>query len=101
MGKTLITKNNLKDYLDAGGASITLTPERILTPGAKDLVREMNVKICFADGLEAAPEEKRTGATPLQSTALSDRVCKILHEEHGIDDQKLVRKIVDRIQKQR
>lgn len=49
MKKILITKKNINEYLDAKTCSLVMGPDMILTPGAKDEVRERNYAIVYKE----------------------------------------------------
>lgn len=98
MSRTLITKQNYREFLDPGEKTITLCEKMILTPGAKDFLREQNIKICYG-------ERKEPGITPIEEKSpekwtLKDRVQDLLKKEFQCDDEALASRIATMIEKE-
>ncbi|MDO5714562.1 MAG: hypothetical protein Q4Q07_09040 [Tissierellia bacterium] len=60
MAKILLTKSNVMKFVNQESMELILTPERILTPGAKDVCRNHKIKILYQDKIE--DEKKVEGA---------------------------------------
>lgn len=91
MSRTLITKQNYREFLDPGEKSITLCAKMILTPGAKDFLREQNIKIKYEDqGTEMPVNES---VMKKEEKTLTDRIYQILKDEFKTDNFSLAEKI--------
>lgn len=95
MSRTLITSQNYREFLDPGGQTLTLCRKKILTPGAKDFLREQNIKIRYEDQNPVKPTEENL-PKPAEAT-LTDRIYRILKDEFGKDDCNLAQKIASLI----
>lgn len=91
MSRTLITKQNYREFLDPGEKSITLCTKMILTPGAKDYLREQNIRIKYEDqGTEIPVNES---VVKKEEKTLTDRIYQILKDEFKTDNFSLAEKI--------
>jgi ethanolamine utilization cobalamin adenosyltransferase len=95
MSRTLITKQNYREFLDPGEKSITLCTKMILTPGAKDFLREQNIKIKYEDQVTEIPVNE--SVVKKEEKTLTDRIYQILKDEFKTDDCNLAEKIANLI----
>lgn len=95
MSRTLITKQNYREFLDPGEKSITLCTKMILTPGAKDFLREQNIKIKYEDQVTEIPVNE--SVVKKEEKTLTDRIYQILKDEFKADDCNLAEKIANLI----
>jgi len=95
MSRTLITKQNYREFLDPGEKSITLCTKMILTPGAKDFLREQNIKIKYEDQITESPAIESVAKK--EEKTLTDRIYQILKDEFKTDDCNLAEKIANLI----
>lgn len=95
MSRTLITKQNYREFLDPGEKSITLCTKMILTPGAKDYLREQNIKIKYEDQTTETPVT--ASVVKKEEKTLTDRIYQILKDEFKTDDSMLAEKIANLI----
>lgn len=97
MGKILITKRNVNSYLDSKEKCIYIDKNKILTPGSKDIIRKMGIKIVYGKPLKR--EIKDNEKTDIKD--LRESIKKILIEEYSLKDKekihKIVKKVFDRI----
>ena len=91
MSRTLITKQNYREFLDPGEKSITLCTKMILTPGAKDFLREQNIKIKYEDQVTEIPVNE--SVVTKEEKTLTDRIHQILKDEFKTDNFSLAEKI--------
>ena len=98
MKKILIGAHNLDRFVQAGATTLCLGPEHILTPGAKDLVRNKGISIVYADpGCEKSAEEvplKDPASDPDTASAaehLSMQIVKLLREDFNVTDDTRIR----------
>lgn len=85
MKKILITKKNINEYLDAKTCSLVMGPDMILTPGAKDEVRERNYAIVYK--ISESSDE----------VSLEDRIKCILKNDYNVEDEALLKLLVKKI----
>lgn len=88
MKKILLTKNNYKEYISKGSSNIYVADNMILTAGAKDEIRNNNLKIIYG-------EQPKEDNNLLDEESLKIKVTKILKEDHDITDQKKIDKVFD------
>ncbi len=112
MSKILLRDQNVLDYVDNNQRTLFVTKDMILTPGAKDLLRNQNVSIFYAsDHLEPHDVcEKKACASKAQvdppsevvnnnedakvnQMPLSDHIKLLLRNEFGILKEVEVQKI--------
>ena len=86
MKKILITKKNINEYLDAKTCRLVMEPDMILTPGAKDEVRERNYAIVYKEISESSDE-----------ISLEDRIKCILKNDYNVEDEALLKLLVKKI----
>lgn len=79
MGKKLIHEKYIRNLNIPKNGVFVMEPGFILTPYANDLLNEMGVKIIYAD------EE------------LKSKIVRILKEDYGIDNIKVVEKVLEKI----
>lgn len=97
MSRTLITKQNYREFLDPGEKTITLCGKMILTPGAKDFLREENIKICYGERKE--PEKTAIEEIGPEKWSLKERIQDLLKKEFQCDDEALATRIASMIEK--
>lgn len=91
MSKTLITRQNYRDFLDPDEKSVTICNQMILTPGAKDFLREHQIRMIYEDQKKESPEIKQVEKE--EGCLLADRIYLLLKKEFNTDDKKLAEKI--------
>lgn len=86
MGKILLTKKNIEEYVSQDKNKVYLNRNMILTPGAKDYIRNKGMCIVF--------EEKSGSPKGLQYTSqlemMEMKISKILKENYDITDNKKI-----------
>jgi len=100
MKKILIGAHNLERFVQVGATKLCLGPEHILTPGAKDMVRNKGISIVYADpgskkAAEEGPLEDRASDQSLAAVAehLSMQIVKLLREDFNLTDDSRIRYI--------
>ncbi len=85
MAKKLIHKNNIHEIYKEGEGEIFLSKEMILTPSAKDFIREKGITPTYKE-ISKAKEE-----------TLEEKIERILKDDFHMEDKKLIPKILDKI----
>lgn len=91
MNRTLITRQNYREFLDPDGKSMTICSGMIMTPGAKDFLREQQIKMVYEDQKKENPGRKCT--EEVKDCPLTERVYQMMKEEFDTDDRNLAQKI--------
>ncbi|MBO1265175.1 hypothetical protein J3A84_09065 [Proteiniclasticum sp. SCR006] len=91
MSRTLITRQNYREFLAPDGKSVNICSGMILTPGAKDFLREQQIRIIYEDQKKEEPGRKCS--EEVKDCPLTDRVYRMMKEEFGTDDRNLAQKI--------
>ena len=60
MSRTLITRQNYREFLAPDHKSVIVSNKMILTPGAKDFLREQQIRIIYEDQIKENPGRKCT-----------------------------------------
>lgn len=93
MGKKLITVRNYSEYIC--GDKFYVTSEMIVTPGAKDKIREAGIEIVYGNKCD------NTGCCSItQNKNLEEMVIEILVKDFGITDVELIQKILVKVKEQ-
>ncbi|WP_026894210.1 hypothetical protein [Clostridiisalibacter paucivorans] len=82
MGKVLLTKKNINQYVSKGDEKIYIGKDMILTPGAKDIIRNMGLTIVYGE----KPEEKDCDYC-FDPEIVKKDILKMLKEDYGISDE--------------
>jgi len=112
LSKTLLRDQNVLDYVDNNQKTLFVTKDMILTPGAKDLLRNQNISILYEsdhlvsqDPYENKSSANRVKIEPSSSSKskeedakvnqmpLSDHIKLLLRNEFGILKEVEVQKI--------
>ena len=116
MGKILLTSSNIMNYVREGSTEIIVTPEMILTPGAKDACRIKKIKICYGDGEMPSMEMKQPSfhetARPVaekgdeddtRDIPLDHRIKQMLRKEFNIISEvevwNITKKVLEELEK--
>lgn len=103
MGKTLITKKNIHDYVDQGRHCLVVGSDKILTPGAKDEAREKNYQILYEEekgSQEPKKIDRREENPTAKENGLEEKIRTILVRDYGVCDENLIRNLTNKIVEQ-
>ncbi|MFH5835173.1 hypothetical protein ACHAL6_03730 [Proteiniclasticum sp. C24MP] len=95
MSRTLITRQNYREFLNPDEKSVSICSGMILTPGAKDFLREQQIRIIYEDQKKEEPGRKCS--EEVKECPLTERVYLMMKEEFGTDDRNLAQKIASLI----
>ncbi len=87
--KQLIGAHNVNDFIQ-DGKSISVGREMILTPGAKDILLNEGIRICY----EKTEKERNCSERTVKDVASQEEqkkkvtavIVRLLHKEYGIDN---------------
>jgi len=83
IGKILVTIKNINEFLVPGSQNFVLKKDMMLTPGAKDYLRNNSYTICFKENVK---EE-----------SLEIKVRRILESEFNIKDKRQIEVIANAV----
>lgn len=89
MAKILLTKKNVNEHISEDGKNIYITNSMIITPGAKDVLRNKGVMIVYGEKPEIE-ENKEVCQECVESSDLEDlqnMIVKILEKDFNITDK--------------
>lgn len=95
MKKTLVTRKNLDDFLHDN--CIYVSGEMILTPGAKDAIREKNYELVY--GIASCKCEVPPVASVNTEVSLEDKIKEILVKEYKIENGEKLEQITSIVTK--
>ena len=90
MGKRLITVKNLFEYIQ--DKELVVQADMIITPGARDKIREQGVEVVYE---KSCCEAKSKGRKDSQD--FEKKIVEILVKEYNITDPATVQKILSRL----
>lgn len=106
IGKTLITKRNIEEYFDLCESEVYLKKDMILTSGAKDIIRNRGITICYGEkDVAKANEEKLTSCCYVDLSENLDydeckvtcELVKLLTDKYEITDVSVIQQIIERV----
>ena len=90
MKKRLITVKNLSEFVQ--NKELVVQADMIITPGARDKIREQGVEVVYE---KSCCEAKRKGRKDSQD--FEKKIVEILVKEYNITDPATVQKILSRL----
>lgn len=87
MKKILLTKNNYKEFISKGSSNIYVSDNMILTAGAKDQIRNNNLKMIYG-------EQPKEDNNLLDEENLKNKVIEILKHDHDVTDKQKIDKVL-------
>ncbi len=107
MAKQLVQRDNIAQFINPGETTFYVDQTLLLTPGAKDYLREKGIALVYGERPAAAaqPAVASTPVEKLQATAqepeLRVRIGEMLKNDFAIRDRKhiddVTRKVMDRL----
>lgn len=108
IGKQLITKKNFQEFISSVDKKIYITKEMILTPGAKDEIRNLGIVICFdvkpekiisqIDNVVATKADK-VDEKSIDESKIANEIVMLLTSQYHITDVDMIGKVVAQILK--
>jgi ethanolamine utilization cobalamin adenosyltransferase len=89
IGKILVTIKNINEFLVPGSQNFVLKKDMMLTPGAKDYLRNNSYTICFKENVSENVKEKEE--------SLEIKVRRILESEFNIKDKRQIEVIANAV----
>ncbi len=87
IGKILVTIKNINEFLVPGSQNFVLKKDMMLTPGAKDYLRNNSYTICFKENEKENEKEE----------SLEIKVRRILESEFNIKDKRQIEVIANAV----
>ena len=107
MAKQLVQRDNITQFINPGETTFYVDQTLLLTPGAKDYLREKGIALVYGErpAATAQPAVASTPVEKLQATAqepeLRVRIGEMLKNDFAIRDRKhiddVTRKVMDRL----
>ena len=106
MAKQLVERGNITQFINPGETTFYVDQTLLLTPGAKDYLREKGIALVYGDRpvtavqpATAPPVERSQVAS--QNPELCERIGEMLRRDFAVRDRKQVedvtRKVMDRL----
>lgn len=86
MKKTLITKNNVRDYISDG--KLIVTDDLIISPGVFDILRNQDIKVVYADSICEEDMEQEEKSNDIECL-----IEDILKEEYKMLDSRVINNV--------
>jgi len=105
MAKQLVRRDNVEQFIRSGEQTLYVDQTMLLTPGAKDYLREKGISVVYAAQPAAVPQPEPKAETETRSTAtdpdLPARIGELLKKDFSITDCGLItevtRKVMERL----
>ncbi|WDV45088.1 hypothetical protein PV797_16400 [Clostridiaceae bacterium M8S5] len=95
MGKLLVTKNNLSQFMEQGDSEFYVEQKMILSPSAKDMLRNKNITIVYGQKKQKQKQEQEQEND--ESSQIVTLIAKVLVEDFKIYDQNKINCITKRV----
>ncbi len=87
MGKKLITAGNFLEHVSDN--RIIVTENMLITPSAKDKLRERGIEVVYGQECCSRPEET--------DVSFERKVVKMLIKDFGITDTSVIQKVIEKL----
>ena len=106
MAKQLVERGNIEQFINQGDTTFYVDQTLLLTPGAKDYLREKGITLVYGDRPVVAKEVIKTAPVENQRAAVDEsdlrlRIGEMLKSDFAIRDRRhiddVTRKVMDRL----
>ena len=105
IAKKLITKNNFQEFISELDDKIYITKDMMLTPGAKDILRNKGIIICFGERSDNKKSDIKSKedcdeisiSNNVHNSDIINVITKILTNEYGITDTSILKSTIDNV----
>lgn len=95
MGKQLVSRDNIEQFISHEEKKIYVE-QIILTPGAKDYLRENSIAVVY--GAQSETKTKPAQSTGTASEAnLNDQIQRLLKSDFAITDSRLITEVTQKV----
>ncbi len=96
MGKQLVGRDNVEEFIHHEEKKLYVGKALILTPGAKDYLQEKSIAIVYGEepNTEAKPARKNEAAS---DSNLNSRIEQLLKSDFSITDSKLITEVTRKV----
>jgi len=96
MGKQLVGRDNVEEFICHEEKKLYVGQTLILTPGAKDYLQEKSIAIVYGEqpAMEAKPVAKAEAAS---GADLNGRIEQLLKSDFSITDSKLITEVTRKV----
>lgn len=96
MGKKLVGRDNVEQYICHEEKIITVDQAMILSPGAKDYLREKGISVVYA-GQKQTASKLAQKAGEVHESELYSTIQKILQSDYAITDSEQVAVVTQQV----
>jgi len=98
MKKKLVSAENISDFLSAGAKEIRFDNSMIVTPGAKDYLREKGIKVVYGkpEACVTSPVSQKVG-TSQDLKSIVARIVSILRNDLQVRDAATVESVTQKV----
>lgn len=96
MGKKLVGRDNVEQYICQEGKIISVDQTMILSPGAKDYLREKGISVVYGGQRKTATKLARK-AGEVSDSDLNSTIQKILQRDYAITDSAQVAAVTKQV----
>lgn len=103
ISKKLITKSNCEGYISAIDGKIYISKDMVLTPGAKDVMRNKGIVICYGEARKEKIKCDDIKSVQLENKKVDDEkkitedIVRLLRFEYKITDVNVIQKVVQKV----
>jgi len=96
MAKQLVRRDNIEEFISHDENKLYVGQSLILTPGAKDYLREKNITVVY--GEVKKPETPSAAPTSITTSIdLSGRIEQLLQSDFSITDRQLISEVTKKV----
>lgn len=97
MGKKLVTLGQISHLVNMTDKVLEIEKGMIVTQGALDYAREHQIRIVYKSDEQAHVVDNKLEHQAKSKTDLKASVCKLLKDEYGIEDEKVLTIILEKL----
>ena len=96
MGKQLVSRDNVEQFICHEEKKLYVGQELILTPGAKDYLQEKSISVVYGKPAQA-PVQQVKNAETVAAPELSNKIRQLLKSDFSITDSALMDEVTKKV----
>lgn len=96
MGKQLVSRDNVEQFICHEEKKLYVGQELILTPGAKDYLQEKSISVVYGQPAQAPVQQAKSAETGT-APELSNKIRQLLKSDFSITDSALMDEVTKKV----
>ena len=98
MGKQLVSRDNVEQFICHEEKKLYVGQELILTPGAKDYLQEKSISVVYGEPAQAPAQQVKNAETGAGAAPeLSNKIRQLLKSDFSITDSALMDEVTKKV----